>query len=174
MGRKGPDRIFCFRHSVKKGLTSISPLESKNENNPIPMFYFECTTPKSWETWSGLGNLGNTRSKLSLKCATTLEIGRLANRGSYPTTASRFWVIEIRLLVYQFGPFPLIRSFCFFLDAFGPRGEKLNGKQTKFSGKNSPKLNPHLTETHIFFSYHFHINFIIDLWPRFWWLNIYL
>ena len=39
---------------------------------------------------SGLGNLGNTRSKLSLKCATTLEIDRLANRGSYPTTASWF------------------------------------------------------------------------------------
>ena len=39
---------------------------------------------------SGLGNLGNTRSKLSLKCTTTLEIGRLANRGSYPSTASRF------------------------------------------------------------------------------------
>ena len=46
----------------------------------------------------GLGNLGNTRSKLSLKCATTLDIGRLANRGSYPKTASRFWAIEIRLL----------------------------------------------------------------------------
>ena len=39
---------------------------------------------------SGLGNLRNTQSKLSLKCATTLEIGRLANRGSYPTAASRF------------------------------------------------------------------------------------
>ena len=25
-----------------------------------------------------------------------------------------------------------------FSDAFGPRGEKLNGKQTKFSGKKSP------------------------------------
>ena len=61
----------------------------------------------------GLGNLGNTRSKLSLKCATTLEIGRLANRGSYPTTASRFCAIEIWLLVYHFGPFPLIRSIFF-------------------------------------------------------------
>ena len=39
---------------------------------------------------AGLGNLGNMRSKLSLKCVTTLEIGRLANRGSNPTTASRF------------------------------------------------------------------------------------
>ena len=39
---------------------------------------------------TGLGNLGNTRSKLSFKCATTLEIGRLVNRGSYPTTASQF------------------------------------------------------------------------------------
>ena len=120
----------------------------------------------------GLGNLANTPSKLSLKCATTLEIGRLANRGSYPTTASRFWAIKIWLLVYHFGPFPLIRSI-FFPDAFGPRGEKLNGKQTKFSRKKSPKLNPLLTETCIVFSYHFHINFIIDLWPRFWWLNIY-
>ena len=29
-------------------------------------------------------------SELSLKCTTTLEIGRLANRGSYPTTVSLF------------------------------------------------------------------------------------
>ena len=41
-------------------------------------------------SFSGLGNLGNTRSKLSLKLATTLEIGRLANRGSYPTTVWQF------------------------------------------------------------------------------------
>ena len=62
---------------------------------------------------AGLGNLGNMRSKLSLKCATMLEIGRLANRGSYPTTASRFWAIEIWLLIYHFGPFPLIRLVFF-------------------------------------------------------------
>ena len=39
------------------------------------------------EWLAGLGNLGNTRSKLSLKCATTLEIGRLANRDSYNCVA---------------------------------------------------------------------------------------
>ena len=39
---------------------------------------------------SGVGNLRNTRSKLSFKCLTTLEIGKPANRGSYSTTLSRF------------------------------------------------------------------------------------
>ena len=29
-------------------------------------------------------------------------------------------------------------SIDLFLDAFGPRGKKLNSKQTKFSGKKSP------------------------------------
>ena len=62
---------------------------------------------------SGLGNLGNMQSKLSLKCTTMLEIDRLANRGSYPTSASRFWTIEIWLLVYHFGLFLLIRSIFF-------------------------------------------------------------
>ena len=66
-----------------------------------------------WAIYVGLGNLGNTRSKLSFKGATTLEIGRLTNRGNYPTTALRFWAIEIRSLVYHFGPFPLIRSIFF-------------------------------------------------------------
>ena len=53
-----------------------------------------------------------------------------------------------------------------FSDAFAPRGQKLNGKQRKFSGKNH-HIEPPLTETRNFLSYHFHINFIIDLWLRF-------
>ena len=32
---------------------------------------------KTDRLFTGLGNLGNSRSKLSLKCATTLEFGRL-------------------------------------------------------------------------------------------------
>ena len=76
---------------------------------------------------TGLGNHGNTRSKLSLKCATMLEIGRPANRGSCPSLiiGLSFWPVSTD-------------SIDLFSDAFGPRGEKLNGKQTKFSGKNSP------------------------------------
>ena len=40
-------------------------------------------------------------------------------------------------------------SIDLFSDAFGPRGEKLNGKQTNFSGKNHQTLNP--PETRNFF-----------------------
>ena len=53
-----------------------------------------------------------------------------------------------------------------FSDEFGPRGEKLNSKQTKFSGKNH-QIEPSSDKNLYFFSYHFHINFIIDLWPKF-------
>ena len=77
-----------------------------------------CMTSKNSglaETVAGLANLGNMRSKLSFKCATTLEIGRHANTGSYPTTATRFWAIEIWLLVYHFGPFRMIRSIFFWM-----------------------------------------------------------
>ena len=58
-----------------------------------------------------------------------------SNAGPSLRLADLLTAIEIRLLVYHFGPFPLVRSI-FFSDAFGPRSEKLNGKQTQFSGKN--------------------------------------
>ena len=41
-------------------------------------------------------------------------------------------------------------SIDLFSDAFGPKGVKLNGKQTKFSGKKH-EVEPSLTETCIFF-----------------------
>ena len=88
---------------------------------------------------AGLGNLGNTRSKLSLKCETTLEIGRLAYRGSYPTDYVAVLSDRNSIIGLSFLPVSA-DSIGLFSDAFGPREEKLNGKQTKFSGKKSPNL----------------------------------
>ena len=46
-------------------------------------------------------------------------------------------VLSDRNLIIGLSFWPVIAdSIDLFSDAFGPRGEKLNGKQTKFSGKN--------------------------------------
>ena len=55
--------------------------------------------------------------------------------GSYPTTM----VLRDRNSIIGLSFWPVSAdSIGLFSDAFGPRGEKLNCKQTKFSGRKSP------------------------------------